>query len=40
MAITRSEETLLLSGHHWGATGVKPRGPSDFLCELKDTIEQ
>ena len=40
VAITRSEDTLLLSGHHWGATGIKPRGPSDFLCELKDTIDQ
>jgi DNA helicase-2/ATP-dependent DNA helicase PcrA len=40
VAITRSEDTLLLSGHHWGATGIKPRGPSDFLCELKDVIER
>jgi DNA helicase-2/ATP-dependent DNA helicase PcrA len=40
VAITRSEDTLLLSGHHWAVTGVKPRGPSDFLCELKDIIEQ
>ncbi|BBZ10082.1 ATP-dependent helicase [Mycobacterium branderi] len=39
VAITRAEDTLLLSGHHWGATGIKPRGPSDFLCELKDVIE-
>ncbi|BBZ34787.1 ATP-dependent helicase [Mycolicibacterium confluentis] len=39
VAITRSEDTLLLSGHHWGATETKPRGPSDFLCELKDIIE-
>jgi DNA helicase-2/ATP-dependent DNA helicase PcrA len=39
VAITRAEDTLLLSGHHWGATGAKPRGPSDFLCELKDIIE-
>jgi DNA helicase-2/ATP-dependent DNA helicase PcrA len=31
---------LLLSGHHWGATGIKPRGPSDLLCELKDIIDQ
>ena len=22
------------------ATGIKPRGPSDFLCELKDIIDQ
>jgi DNA helicase-2/ATP-dependent DNA helicase PcrA len=40
VAITRSEDTLLLSGHHWAATGVKPRGPSDFLSELKDIIDQ
>jgi DNA helicase-2/ATP-dependent DNA helicase PcrA len=40
VAITRSEDTLLLSGHHWAATGIKPRGPSDFLCELKDIIDQ
>jgi DNA helicase-2/ATP-dependent DNA helicase PcrA len=39
VAITRAEDTLLLSGHHWAATGIKPRGPSDFLCELKDVIE-
>jgi len=38
VAITRAEDTLLVSGHHWGATGMKPRGPSDFLCELKDVI--
>jgi DNA helicase-2/ATP-dependent DNA helicase PcrA len=40
VAITRAEDTLLLSGHHWAATGIKPRGPSDFLCELKDVIDQ
>ncbi len=40
VAITRAQDTLLLSGHHWGATGIKPRGPSDFLHELKDVIER
>jgi len=40
VAITRAEDTLLVSGHHWGPTGVKPRGPSDFLCELKDVIDR
>ncbi len=40
VAITRSEDTLLLSGHHWASTGIKPRGPSDFLCELKDIIDR
>ncbi|HYB38871.1 MAG TPA: ATP-dependent DNA helicase [Mycobacterium sp.] len=40
VAITRAGDTLLLSGHHWGATGIKPRGPSDFLCELKGVIDR
>jgi DNA helicase-2/ATP-dependent DNA helicase PcrA len=40
VAITRSEDTLLVSGHHWGSTGIKPRGPSEFLCELKDIIDR
>jgi DNA helicase-2/ATP-dependent DNA helicase PcrA len=39
VGITRAEDTLLVSGHHWGCTGIKPRGPSDFLCELKDVID-
>jgi len=39
VAITRAEHTLLVSGHHWGATESKPRGPSAFLCELKDVID-
>lgn len=39
VAITRTEDTLLVSGHHWGDTGAKPRGPSDFLCELKEVID-
>jgi DNA helicase-2/ATP-dependent DNA helicase PcrA len=39
VAITRAEHTLLVSGHHWGATESKPRGPSTFLCELKDVID-
>ncbi|MDI3314884.1 MAG: ATP-dependent DNA helicase [Mycobacterium sp.] len=40
VAITRAEDTLLLSGHHWGATGIKARGPSEFLGELKDVIDR
>ncbi|GAB3230594.1 ATP-dependent helicase [Mycolicibacterium hippocampi] len=40
VAVTRAEHTLLLSGHHWGATGAKPRGPSTFLSELKDVIDE
>ncbi|KUI36441.1 ATP-dependent DNA helicase [Mycobacterium sp. GA-2829] len=40
VALTRAEDTLLLSGHHWGATEGKPRGPSEFLEELKEIIER
>ncbi|OSC43319.1 ATP-dependent helicase [Mycobacterium decipiens] len=40
VGVTRAEDTLLVSGHHWGPTGVTPRGPSDFLCELKDIIDR
>jgi DNA helicase II / ATP-dependent DNA helicase PcrA len=40
VGITRAEDTLLVSGHHWGSTGIKPRGPSDFLCELKVVIDR
>jgi DNA helicase-2/ATP-dependent DNA helicase PcrA len=40
VALTRSEDTLLISGHHWGATESTPRGPSDFLCEIRDVIEE
>jgi len=39
VALTRAEDTLLLSGHHWGVSEAKPRGPSEFLSELKDIIE-
>ncbi|WP_445170533.1 ATP-dependent helicase [Mycolicibacterium sp. Dal123E01] len=39
VAITRAEDTLLLSGHHWGVSESKPRGPSDFLVEIKDIID-
>ncbi|MBO0677618.1 ATP-dependent helicase [Mycolicibacterium sp. S2-37] len=40
VALTRAEDTLLLSGHHWGGTEAKPRGPSEFLCELKDIVDR
>lgn len=40
VALTRAEDTLLLSGHHWGGTEAKPRGPSDFLVELKGIIDR
>lgn len=39
VAVTRAEDTLLLSGHHWGETGRKPRGPAEFLTEIKEFID-
>ncbi|MFN2479306.1 MAG: ATP-dependent helicase [Pseudonocardiaceae bacterium] len=36
VALTRAEQTLLVSGHHWGDTGSTPRLPSDFLLEIRD----
>ncbi|RDH77786.1 ATP-dependent helicase [Mycolicibacterium moriokaense] len=40
VALTRAEDTLLLSGHHWGVSEGKARGPSEFLCELKEIIDR
>ncbi|MCO1660727.1 ATP-dependent helicase [Pseudonocardia humida] len=34
VALTRAERVLLVSGHRWGATGEKPRRPSEFLVEV------
>ncbi|OLR90345.1 ATP-dependent DNA helicase [Actinokineospora bangkokensis] len=36
VALTRSERTLLLSGHWWGRTSRK--GPSPFLTELSEYV--
>ena len=38
VALTRAEDTLLISGYHWGETGLKPRGPSEFLVELAGIV--
>ncbi|MFI9509488.1 ATP-dependent helicase [Nocardia sp. NPDC052566] len=39
VALTRTERTLLVSAHHWAETGTSPKGPSDFLLELKHASE-
>ena len=39
VALTRTEDTLLISGHHWAAGDSTPRGPSEFLTEIKGAIE-
>jgi DNA helicase II / ATP-dependent DNA helicase PcrA len=38
VAVTRSERTLLLSGHWWGESGDRPKGPSDFLTETAEVV--
>jgi DNA helicase-2/ATP-dependent DNA helicase PcrA len=39
VALTRSERTLLLSGHWWGRTGSRPKGPSEFLTEAAEVLD-
>ncbi|HWR47215.1 MAG TPA: ATP-dependent DNA helicase, partial [Pseudonocardiaceae bacterium] len=36
VALTRAEQTLLVSGHHWTEAGSAPRSPSEFLLEIRD----
>ncbi|NUT47811.1 MAG: ATP-dependent helicase, partial [Saccharothrix sp.] len=38
VALTRSEHSLLVSGHWWGETGDKPKGPSAFLTEIRASV--
>ena len=40
VGLTRSEHALLLSGHWWGETGERPRGPSPFLTELHELVAE
>jgi DNA helicase-2/ATP-dependent DNA helicase PcrA len=38
VALTRAERVLLVSGHRWGPTGDRPRQPSAFLQEVRETV--
>ncbi|MEO6606573.1 MAG: UvrD-helicase domain-containing protein [Aeromicrobium sp.] len=38
VAYTRAEERLVLSGHWWGRSQIKPRGPSEFLMETRNWL--
>lgn len=40
VALTRTERVLLVSAHHWPETGDRPKGPSEFLLEVKTAAEQ
>ena len=39
VALTRTERVLLVSAHHWPESGDKPKGPSEFLLEVKAAAE-
>ncbi|WNV82494.1 UvrD-helicase domain-containing protein [Umezawaea sp. Da 62-37] len=39
VALTRSEHSLLVSGHWWGETGGKVKGPSPFLVEIHELFK-
>ncbi|WP_084484008.1 ATP-dependent helicase [Nocardia anaemiae] len=39
VALTRTERVLFVCAHHWAETGTAPKGPSDFLLELKHASE-
>lgn len=38
VALTRAEHSLLVSGHWWGETGGRPKGPSAFLTEIREAV--
>ena len=39
VAFTRAERSLTVSGHWWGPTQVKSRGPHDFLTAVREACE-
>ncbi|MFD5174288.1 ATP-dependent helicase [Nocardia sp. NPDC058379] len=39
VALTRTERVLLVSAYYWPETGTAPKGPSEFLLELKRANE-
>ena len=40
VAVTRAKSDVVLSGHWWGRTQEKPRGPSAFLAETRAHLEE
>lgn len=40
VAMTRAETRLHVTGHHWGRTQAKPRGPSPFLLAIKEQLDR
>jgi DNA helicase-2/ATP-dependent DNA helicase PcrA len=39
VAFTRAERGLVVSGHWWGPSQTKPRGPSEFLHVVREACE-
>jgi DNA helicase-2/ATP-dependent DNA helicase PcrA len=39
VAVTRASFALVCTGHWWGRTGTSPRGPSEFLEEVRQACE-
>lgn len=40
VAYTRAEERVVVSGHWWGRTQLKPRGPSSFLLRTREWLQE
>lgn len=40
VALTRSEHTLVVSGHWWNETAKEWRGPSEFLVEVAELLRE
>jgi DNA helicase-2/ATP-dependent DNA helicase PcrA len=40
VAATRAKDTLIASGHWWGNSQAKPRGPSDYLQAIRSLCEE
>ncbi|MFD6072890.1 RecB family exonuclease, partial [Amycolatopsis lurida] len=38
VALTRSEHTMLISGHWWNESSARPKGPSEFLLEIGEVM--
>ncbi len=39
VAVTRARDLLIASAHWWGPTQIKPRGPSDYLVQVRRHCE-
>ncbi|MDO9381031.1 MAG: ATP-dependent DNA helicase [Nocardioidaceae bacterium] len=40
VAFTRARHELVVSGHVWGRTQIKPRGPSDYLVTVRRWLRE